>query len=75
MFTMAFVLHRLQLMEDGPHGPIGLNAVSPVEEELVKEAESVTTHHRKTVGRTALTATVKLSTAMNMSVLWIVSLS
>ena len=74
MFTLAFVLHCLQLMEDGLTGLNGLNAVSPVMEELVKEAESVTTHHRKMVGRTVLSTTVKLSTAMKNSVLYMVNL-
>ena len=56
-------------MEDGLAGLIGLHAMLPVAEECVTEAESVTTHHRKMVGRSVPVAAMKLSTAMNMSVL------
>ena len=41
----------------------------PVAEEVGKETESVTTHHRKMVGRTAMVTTVKLKTAMKIHVL------
>ena len=73
--TLLFVLYCPQLMEDGLTGLSGVHAVSPAVEELVKGAESVTTHHRKMVGITALITPVKLRAAMNMTVLWKVSLS
>ena len=66
---MLFVLYCLQWMEDGLAGLSGVHAVPPVMEELMKEAESVTTHHRKMVGRTVMVTTVKLRAAMNMIVL------
>ena len=66
---VLFVLHCLQLMEDGLTGLSGVHAVSPVAEELVKEAESVTTHHREKVGRTAKVTKLKWRDAMNKSVL------
>ena len=65
---VLFVLHCLQLMEDGLTGLSGVHAVPPVTEELMKEAGSVTTHHRKMVGRTVMVTTVKLRAAMNMLV-------
>ena len=56
-------------MEDGLTGLSGVNAVFPVEEELVKEGESVTTQHRKMVGGTAKVPALTLGAAMNMIVL------
>ena len=63
-FILVFLLQCLQLMENGPHGLHGLNAVPPVAQELVKEAESVTTHHRKMVGRIALVTALRNSSAI-----------
>ena len=56
-------------METIPHGLCGLHAVSPVAQELVEEAESVITRHRKMAGRAALVAALKLTTALNSHVL------
>ena len=63
-FILLFLLQCLQLMENGPHGLRGLNAVPPVAEELVQEAESVTTHHQQMVGRNALVIAPRPSTAI-----------
>ena len=65
-FTFLF---KLQLMEDGPFGVSGVHAVFPVEEELVKEAESVRTQNRQMVGRTVPVAALSLGAAMNIHVL------
>ena len=66
---LCVLIYCPQLMEDGLAGLSGPYAVPPVMEELVKETESVTTHLRKMVGRTADLTAVKLRTAMNMIVL------
>ena len=52
-FTLLFIL-QIQLMEDGLNGLSGLHAVLPVVEELVKEQESVATHHHNLMGGTVL---------------------
>ena len=56
-------------MEDGPNGLRGLNAVLPVKEDFVKEAEGVPTLHRNLVERTAMVAIMTLTTAMITHVL------
>ena len=61
-------------MEDGLNGLSGLHAVLPVVEELVKEAESVATHRRNLAGETAPVSALTRGTAMNMIVLFLVSL-
>ena len=61
-------------MEDGPIGLSGIHAVLRVTEELVKEEESVTTHHHNLVGGTAPVSALRLGAAMNMIVLYRVSL-
>ena len=56
-------------MGNGPIGLRGVHAVFPVKEELVKEAESVTTQHRKMVGGTAPVPALTLGAAMSTIVL------
>ena len=56
-------------METGALGIRGLHAVSPVVQELVKEADCVLTRYHNMVGRNVLVATVKLATALNCHVL------
>ena len=55
-------------MEDGPIGLCGLNAVPLVKEELVKEAESVTTPNHNLMARTVLVTAPKLRVATNTTV-------
>ena len=61
-------------MEDGRIGLSGLSAVLPVREEVVKEAELVTTHHLNMVERSVMVQTSKFRAAINMIVHWTVSL-
>ena len=56
-------------MEDGLIGLSGRNAVLPVKEEVVKEAEVATTHHLNMVERSVMVQTMKLRAAMNTLVL------
>ena len=56
-------------MEDGPHGLSGLNAVPPVAQVVVAEAESVMTHHHNMGGTTALVVTIKSPPAIHNHVL------
>ena len=61
---LLFILQIRQLMEDGPIGLSGLHAMPPVAQELVKEAESATTHHRTMMGRTVSVKAMNLRSAI-----------
>ena len=61
-FTLLFILQN-QLMEDGRIGLSGLHVMHTVAQEVVTEAECVTTHHQKMVGRSVLVTAINLRTA------------